>query len=425
MSVITSIRNLITQSVQSVTEFLTSRNCELKKTQFEEIYIVKFTEKANVTDLEVNPLRGLIFNSKTQEMISMTYPVPIEFKDLSAEDQALALVRISKHSYQVHDAFDGTLLRYSYFPDQKIWLLSTNSKENANEAFWMNGISFQKQFEEACQIDTTKLDTNHVYLFALCHPLNQIVVQHEKPQVYHITTYDKTKAIEISCDLGLPQLPKYEMDLGTVVTSTAEANAKPVTSAGYLVSFTDPETYWTHRYRFENANYTEAKKLRGSSNNIDFTLLTLMSGPPAQLTLFLQYFPNYAMKCNDLRERMTRLTAKFYRDYGSRYKDHSDVHVHPRHHKFLGEIHQKVYRDTLKPINKTVQYDDIAKFLAMQPPAKVLYMLNYIYPDQPKSNMIIDLGDNFSIELIHPDNLEVALEKQEKLIEKEELASPK
>jgi hypothetical protein len=414
MSVITSIRNLISQSVQSITDFLSSRNCELKKTQFEETYIVKFTEKANVTDLEVNPLRGLIFNSKTGQIISMTYPVPIEFKDLSPEAQAEALVKISGQAYHVHDAFDGTLLRYSYFSEQKQWLLSTNSKEDATQAFWMNGVSFHKQFDEACKLDTAKLDTNHVHLFALCHPLNQIVVPHDQPHVYHMTTYDRTQVIEIDCDLGMPKLPKYDMNLAQVAVTTAEASEKPVKSAGYLVSFTDPETQWTTRYRFENANYTQAKKLRGSSNNIEFTLLGLMCGEPDQLSLFLQYFPNYIMTCDALRERMTRLTAKFYRDYGARYKDHSDVHVHPRHHKFLGEIHQKLYRDTLKPINQTVQYADIAKFLAMQPPAKILYMLNYIYPDPPKQNFKVELDNSdLVIESIHPDNLGTELNNHE------------
>jgi hypothetical protein len=132
MSALTIIHDLISQPLDEIVKYLTSQDCELKKTQFDETYIVKFTDKTNVNDVKMRPLRGLIFNSKTQRLISMTYPVPIEFKDLSPESQAEILMNLNTQNYQVYDAFDGTLLRYSYFPDQDKWLLSTNSKEDAN-----------------------------------------------------------------------------------------------------------------------------------------------------------------------------------------------------------------------------------------------------------------------------------------------------
>jgi hypothetical protein len=249
----------------------------------------------------------------------------------------------------------------------------------------MNGVSFQKQFEEACQLDVSLLNKTSVYLFALCHPLNVIVVPHDQPHVYHIATYDLTTLKEVECDLGVEKLRKYDLNLSDVISATSVANSKPVQSAGYLVNYTDVNG-WTHRYRFENVNYTEAKKLRGSGNNLDFLLLSVMASETSDL--FFEYFPCYIAQRDQLNERMSRLTAKLYREYGARYKEHNDVNVHPRHHKFLGEIHQKLYRDTLKPINLSVQYGNIAKFLAAQPPAKILYMLNYIYPEVPKATLV-------------------------------------
>ena len=372
--------DIINQSIPSIEEFLAPHGAELRKTKYPNTYLVKFSPDANVTHPVINRLKGLIFNHITRKIYSLTYPVPLEVKDLSIEKQEQLVAELDSSVYEVQEALDGTLFRYSFIDEVNEWQLSTNSKEDANTAFWMNGISLGKQFESIknVKIDTSNFDKNHVHLFVMCHPLNVIVVNHEESKLYHVSTYDRTTMTEIECDIGLPKPQKYDLTPSEVKSKTMETLTKPVESAGYMVLVRDENI--CRRYRFENANYTEAKNLRGNSNNIEYTLLEiLIEKGETNVTQFLLYYPIYAGEYLAMLQRIAKLSAKLYREYGLRYKDHRDIFVHPRHHKFLGEIHQKVFKDTLKPIRKTVQYEDIRKFLIRQPPAKLLYLLNYIH----------------------------------------------
>jgi len=325
-----------------------------------------------------------MFNHITGQILSMTHSVPIEINNLSPVDKDIIFTKIAETKYSVHEALDGTLFRYSYLPEQKEWILSTNSKEDAFTAYWMNGISLGQQFIsiDNINLDVESFDKNHVHMFVMCHPLNIIVVNHEQPKIYHISTYDRTKMAEIDIDIGISKPPLLTMTLSEVLTSSSlENKCKPVTSAGYVISIQNGDTQT--RYRFENFNYTQAKQLRGNSNNISYTLLELLSlhlsGGRSAVSEFIGYYPIYNDEYISLITRVNNLVAKLYYEYGRRYKSRVKINVHTRHHNFLHEIHQKLYKDTLKTIGKTVQYMDIHKFLLSQDPARVLYMINYIY----------------------------------------------
>lgn len=371
--------DLITKPIPEITDFLKAHNIELKKTKYEDVYLIKFTPLTDVSHPAVNQIKGLIFNHRTGEIISMTHPVPIEIKDLESEKQEKLFQLLEKNQYTVTQVPDGTLLRYSYLPESEQWIISTNSKEDASEAFWMNNVSLIQQFESANngKINTNNLNKNYIYMFVLCHPLNVIVVNHQKPEIYHVATYDKKTLTQIDCDLGIPKPKKYDYTIQQIVDLTRQSVNKPVESAGFMVI---SESFGIHfRYRFENANYTRARQLRGDSNNIDYILLNISQQGVDAIQEFFEYYPIYISLYNHLLLRVNQLIDKLYREYGLRYKKKSNIRVHPRHHKFLGLIHQNLYIGTLQPMGKTVQFRDIDKFVRNQPTAKLLYLLNYIY----------------------------------------------
>ena len=96
----------------------------------------------------------------------------------------------------------------------------------------------------------------------------------------------------------------------------------------------------------------------------------------------LQYYPVYKENVDLLRKRMVSLIGKFYREYGRRYKEKKYIYIHPRHHRFLAELHSKIYVNQLKPQGKTVQYNDIKDYVERLSVANVLYLLNYIHDDE-------------------------------------------
>jgi hypothetical protein len=374
-----SAQNLINYPLSEIRSFLKQEKIELKETKFPDVYIIKFTSETDVTHPNICTLKGLIFNHAKKQILSMTYPVPIEYKDLENDAKHEIIEQLSKEKYIVQELLDGTLFRYSYFPEQQKWILSTNGKEDADDAYWMNGISLAKQFEsiKESKFDLNLLNQNYVYMFVMYHPLNVIVVNHKYSKLYHLATYDRTTMSEIDCNIGIEKPKLLDLNIQQLDQLIKEANDKPVESAGYMVICQSNNL--TRRLRFENANYTRAKLLRGNSNNLDFTLLELIHKGDQFINEFMSYYPLYQGNCDHIKYRLKNLINKFYFDYGKRYKKHEFIQVHSRHHKFLFRLHHEVYLNKLKSLNKTVQLEDVRQFVMAQEPALLLYLLNYIY----------------------------------------------
>jgi hypothetical protein len=359
-------------------QFLAEYSAELRATKFPDTYIIKFNPNTRATDPAVNQLRGVIYNVDSGDIYSLGYPVPIEFKDQSPEAQADIIRTLNTTGYVVQEALDGTLLRLWFHPETKQWVLSTNGVEDANDAYWMNGISFGAMFATTLNGIFAHLNEDHVYLFALCHPLNVIVVNHAEARIYHVATYDRLTLKEIDTptsaqcyDLGLTRPPVLQMTVDDVVRCTRESLAKPVMSAGYMVVQQPDTNGIVHRYRFENANYTKARVMRGNSNDINLVLLEhMLNKDQTVIQEFLLYYPIYQPTCVHLLGCIDTLAAVLFNEYGLRFKRHLDIFIHPLHHRILPEIHQ-IYMDQLRPAGKTVQLVDIRNFLLSQPAARV------------------------------------------------------
>lgn len=371
---------IVNRPVAEVAEFLAPHKAKLRQTKFPDVYLIQFDGNTNSTHPDVNQLKGLIYNAVTHQIYSMTYPVPVEFKDQSQEVKSEILAGLTVDNYSVQEAFDGTLLRLWYYDEGNCWVLSTNGVEDAQEAFWMNNVSFASQFWSAMQAEQEKfenLNKDHVYLFLLCHPLNIIVVNHDEAKVYHMATYDRTTQTEVEDTLNLSRPATVKMTVEEVQQKVQESEGTPVASAGYMVVKKDGNV--TRRYRFENRNYTEARELRGDTNNVNFLVLGhMLNKDRSKLEKFLLYYPVYIPYYTQLYQRLTSLTGLLFQQYGLRYKLRRDIFVHPRHHQFLSEIHTQVFLGKLKGMGKTIQAQDIWEFILSQPTAKVLYLLNYI-----------------------------------------------
>jgi hypothetical protein len=373
-----SIYQIIAKPIAELREYLTKYGAELRSTKFPDTYLIKFSPHTQSTDPAINRLRGVIFNAKTLKVYSLGYPVPMEFKDQDKACQDSTLQTIKGQPYLVQEALDGTLIRLWFHEESGKWMLSTNSKEDANDAYWMNDLSFGELFESTLQTILNGLNPDHVYLFSLCHPLNVIVVNHVQPHIYHVTTYDRVSLEEVVDDLGLERPPIHQISVDEVLERVKSSKGTPVASAGYVIvqSIEGEDETVVHRYRFENANYTSARVLRGDSNKIESILLTHMMNSPEQLEEFLLYYPIYVPTYNLLIERYNALAWMLYQTYSQRYQQHRYILVHPRHHRFLLEMHTELYMTHLKPRGATVQAQDVLNYLYNQSPETVLSLLD-------------------------------------------------
>lgn len=375
-----SALELINRPVSEITDYLLQHNVELIETNYPHTYMIKFTEKTDLIDPLIKRLKGMIFNHEKKEIISMTYPVPVEMKDLQESRRNEILFDLKDENYDVIEALDGTLFRYSYLSECQKWILSTNGKINASQAYWMNGISLGTQFESAIgtKIDFDKLNKDHVYLFQMCHPLNIIVVNHGEAKIYHVATYNRITMCEVDEDIGFDKPKQFEYRVDEVMDKIQESKNKPVESAGFMVCVKKDNI--TYRYRFENINYSRARVLRGNSTNIEFTLLKFLQENHFDLLCeFLEYYPVYQQNYSNICQRIEDLAKKIHQDYINRYARKLNKIVHHRHHKFIDEIHQKIYLKYRSHARTSVSIMDVKWFFSQQPAERMLYLLNYIY----------------------------------------------
>lgn len=367
-------------------QLLSQNGAELRKSDLGEcVYLIKFSDQTKIDQDPMKYLKGLIFNPKTGYIYAIGYPVPTEFKDLPPEQQTQVVEKIKQRPYKVQEALDGTLIRLWYNHELNQWVTSTNGVVNAYQSIWMNNISYGSLFASTVgyQLSQTCLNPDYIYLFILCHPLNVIVVNHQTARVYHVTTYDRKTLKEVSVDLGIEHSPLYDLTIDQVLTRIASTHGKPVQSAGYMVVQEDEKGY-VQRYRFENVNYTRARQLRGNTNNVSYLILDYLLKerqahvPPesSQLQEFLQYYPIYLNLYQSLINSINHMTILLYQLYGQRYKQNVDIFLHPRLHKTVIEIHNKIYLEKLRPEHKTIKLHDIEQYLYSLPTAKLLSLIH-------------------------------------------------
>lgn len=374
-----SVFDVIQKSEEELKTWLKQYSAEVRQTKLPETCLIKFDASVvgTLTDPLATQFRGMIFNSKTKQIYSATYPIPIEFKDQAASTQSQILETLNKTGYTVQEALDGTLFRIWYHTETQQWLLSTNNQLDANEAFWMNGCSMAQQFWNSIEGDFCNMNQEHIYLFIMCNPLNVIVVNHEMPTIYHVATYDRATMTEITINLqSLPTPKSVNLTLDEVVTETGASVSMPVTSAGYMVVQNPDENGVVRRYRFENANYTKARGLRGDSNNVELILLSHMRNEnTTDLEMFLRFYPIYVPTYNHLCSKVDTLIHKLYLAYGLRYKQHALIVLPPSHHHLLKDLHTQVYLGQLKARNATVQENHIREFVWKQDSTRISFAI--------------------------------------------------
>lgn len=387
---------LVSHTLEEISQWVSAHGAILSPTKWDGVYIIKFDPQTDATHPDILRLRGLIFHHPSHKILAIGHPVPTEFKDVSPEGQKIILTNVlGNGNYRVEEALDGTLLRLwwggetclSSPPASKNtmlegggslsqWVLSTNNKEDASDAFWMNNISFAQQFWDAYPgFRFDLLNPHYVYLFRLCHPLNVIVVNHTVPRIYHVTTYDRQTLQEVNCDLGFDLPTQFPgMTVEEVVHQTQESCSQPVQSAGWMVSTKSDVDGVIYRIRFENHNYTQARVLRGDSNNLDFVLLSVGRNPE-QLSAFLRFYPIYLPRWTWLCHRLEELTQELYYGYRQRLTREGGLEVKAIHRSFLRDLHQEIYLQFLQPKRQSVQVDDVRRFLFQQPPARLCHLL--------------------------------------------------
>lgn len=357
------------------------RPCEHEDMPSGEYYVIKFTEKTPHNCYPISQIKGTIFHQPTMTVLSMTYPVPLEVKDLLSQDIFPLLSNLSNPlvNAKITSLVDGTMIRFTYAECANKWIVSTHHKMDAKHAYWINNVSFKDMLDD-CEpkIDTSKFDTNHIYFFIMCHPKNTIVVAHETAKVVHMATIDRSTQAEIEVDIGIPKPVILDnltpIEAFTLTQQQSNFNLGQVNDAGYMIEVKDDKgVCW--RYRLEFNNYSHAKMMRGNSVNLDY--ICLQRAMKDELPMFVAYFPQFKDIASTTYARLEKFISTCYNMYNLKFKlKDTDTFVNPKIYKFLTVFHKTVYVDALRPQNRKVGYNDMSMFIKGSDVPLIAHLMN-------------------------------------------------
>lgn len=278
LKVVEFIRENLTDWVEKLKE---EYNINAK---FDSDYVcLKYSIGADFTNELVRECRGLIL--KTTEDFK---PVCVPFWKFCNYGEAGA-DEIDWNSVRVQTKVDGSNIKVWY--DGEKWRVSTMGTVDAFKTPIESPLSeegfikttFGELFAEALPIDFSflKLNENYTYIFELVSPYNKIVVDYDKPDVYHIGTRDNTTFEELDVDIGIKKPEEWPLKtLDDCIDFVSKFK-------GEQEGFVAVDKYW-RRVKIKSPFYVAASRSIGKTLSINRILNIYIEG---EMEEFLNYFP--------------------------------------------------------------------------------------------------------------------------------------
>ena len=341
-------------------------------------FIIVFTEETYLNDLSDDDrlLRGLIFNEDTKEIYSRTYAVQYDVKIGDRYGRCIKFedIPIGNDKIEITELIDGTLLRLSYIDGE--WILSTNAKWNAHDSHWNNKKTFKELFDSSIT-SYFDLNVNYIYNFILCHPEQTIVVNYDRPMIYHVDTLDKSGLSIENIKLDAFKYPiTYDFSITEAYKNAQDPNCN---IAGYMIIKTDANGSKS-RYRMETISYIKAKSVVGKTPINQQMITLILEGNRDNINQFLGYYPNHAVQFNELAWKMSSFSKYVYDIYVNLYIKKVQMTVENRELKNLLMYIHKIYTNKLKSKKKHITFELVDNIVTNTKPFYICKMLDEYYP---------------------------------------------
>ena len=333
---------------------------EWNETTKHELYVnyIKYRELKD--DVNVENL-VLLFNKKTETDIQK------ECNGLIIEKNTNKIVASCQHDFEQkqpenHDDYvsaeyceDGTIIRlYNY---KGIWTTSTKKCIDAKYSFWSNSKTFNDMFWEVFgheNLDLSKLNIEHTYIFALLHVDNILVVKHtENSLIYlgHINNvtgenYENNDLNLFSVNPRIKLSEKINLTKDDLINiSSLEKYFNPK-KRGLLIKYTNNRIY-----KVDFGEFTFIQKLRGNEPFIRIRYLELLNDPE-KLYHLTAYYSEHHFTFSMINHNISSVCDEIYMLYRNTHVKHK-VRIDESHEYFktIKQLHGQ-YKSTNKPITK-------------------------------------------------------------------------
>ena len=351
----------------------------LKVKWYKDLFIITYpkrkskeAENVDYSDPLVKECRGLIVNKNSPfdvvckgfNMLESTEDIPEDI--LTREDS------------KITSTIDGSYIRIYYNNEFKRWSVATNRCIEAKKARWHSYRTFFDYFNDASnspdsKLDYSKLDTNRVYLFVVCHPENRIVHAYTSAMMYHIGTLDRTdnwKEVE-GDDIGIPHPSEVDKSYFESLEGIRDhVNKLDWQSPGYVAQWSDGNGNIV-RSKIRNSEYERINELRGDNRSTVEHFLNLRSDKdhPERFTEFTKYFPEFSI-IEDSINMVVRYVHQLYLSY---YVNHTVQYVPDRTcWRLLSELHTRYIRT-----KEATTLDIVQQYVRSMPNEELAQLLKF------------------------------------------------
>lgn len=265
----------------------------------------------------VKEARGIIFYKPTWTPVRMAFE---KFFNYGEENAA----EIDWNTARVQAKIDGSLLSIWYHNGE--WHYSSNGMIDAKEVR-LTGFNCDKDEEKIhfsktlyeiflltlsnANISLTdflsRLNPKHCYTFEICSPYNKVVVQYEKPLIFHTGTRDMETLNEIEEDIGILKPTEYQ--LSNIEDVVSAANILPENNEGYVVVDSN-----YNRLKIKSPWYV--LKHHAITDSIGFSkLLSIYLSGEGEVTEFLSYFPKYGSTFEAIQRAVDCISMEYEKEW--------------------------------------------------------------------------------------------------------------
>lgn len=274
-------------------ELLTSSPYSLKIKRKDNLILLNYSQiESDASNELVKEARGTIVEDKTYK------PIVFGFKRFYNIDEPNA-AKIDWNTAVATSKEDGTLFFLYWYNDA--WHVKTRSTFDADEAPMKNikFSNFRELFDYLISFypnfSYEKLNKDYVYCLEGCSNFNRIVIEYEKPCLFHLMTRNMRTLEEINTDIGIPKPQIYnlnnEADYRDLVASMPEGHE------GIVVRDENGE-----RVKIKTLLYFEMHRAK---NNGVITLERIVDLIRANDHYeFLSYFPEYQSVFDDVKRQI-------------------------------------------------------------------------------------------------------------------------
>ena len=182
------------------------------------------------------------------------------------------------------EKIDGSLIKMWFHNDE--WHISTQKNIDAGNALVdLSIFSFKDLFMDGLKaqgFSFDRLDKGVTYLFELVSPYNQVVVAHERCQVYHLASRENSSLKEIEVDIGI-QKPREYGFLNIEEACEFAEEFDDLSIEGFVVV---DELY--NRVKLKTKKYMRAHYMRTNNKSLKSFLNIIVEGEASE---FGAYFP--------------------------------------------------------------------------------------------------------------------------------------